>query len=99
MYFEDSVSFRKHRISQLSNPKSVSSRGWKISGGIVILGVCAINMYFVIVYVTSLNSVVLYVLAALISVAYLAFVAYLVSYDCCFMSKLLSVDACSLISC
>uniref|UniRef100_A0A669CUY0 Solute carrier family 11 member 2 n=1 Tax=Oreochromis niloticus TaxID=8128 RepID=A0A669CUY0_ORENI len=66
--------------------------GWKISGGILILGVCAINMYFVIVYVTSLNSVVLYVLAALISVAYLAFVAYLVSYDCCFMSKLLSVD-------
>lgn len=85
-YFEDSVSFRKHRISQLSNPKSVSSRGWKISGGILILGVCAINMYFVIVYVTALNSVVLYVLAALLSVAYLAFVAYLVSYDCCFMS-------------
>uniref|UniRef100_A0A3P8NP91 Solute carrier family 11 member 2 n=1 Tax=Astatotilapia calliptera TaxID=8154 RepID=A0A3P8NP91_ASTCA len=66
--------------------------GWKISGGILILGVCAINIYFVIVYVTALNSVVLYVLAALLSVAYLAFVAYLVSYDCCFMSKLLSVD-------
>uniref|UniRef100_A0A3P8NPC7 Solute carrier family 11 member 2 n=1 Tax=Astatotilapia calliptera TaxID=8154 RepID=A0A3P8NPC7_ASTCA len=91
--------FANGLISQLSNPKSVSSRGWKISGGILILGVCAINIYFVIVYVTALNSVVLYVLAALLSVAYLAFVAYLVSYDCCFMSKLLSVDACSLISC
>ncbi|KAI3370219.1 hypothetical protein L3Q82_025005, partial [Scortum barcoo] len=52
---------------------------WKISGGIVILMVCAINMYFVVVYVTSLNSVLLYVLAALLSVAYLCFVGYLVS--------------------
>ncbi|XP_030584622.1 natural resistance-associated macrophage protein 2-like isoform X2 [Archocentrus centrarchus] len=51
---------------------------WKISGGIVILGVCAINMYFVVVYVTALNSVVLYVLAALLSIAYLCFVGYLV---------------------
>lgn len=53
---------------------------WKISGGIVILVVCAINMYFVVVYVTSLNSVLLYVLAALLSVAYLCFVVYLVSF-------------------
>lgn len=52
---------------------------WKISGGILILMVCVINMYFVIVYVTALNSVLLYVLAALISVGYLCFVAYLVS--------------------
>lgn len=52
---------------------------WKISGGIIILGVCAINMYFVVVYMTSLESVVLYVLAALLSVAYLCFVGYLVS--------------------
>uniref|UniRef100_A0A3P9L4A2 Solute carrier family 11 member 2 n=1 Tax=Oryzias latipes TaxID=8090 RepID=A0A3P9L4A2_ORYLA len=50
---------------------------WKISGGILILMVCVINMYFVIVYVTALNSVLLYVLAALISVGYLCFVAYL----------------------
>uniref|UniRef100_A0A672JDJ5 Natural resistance-associated macrophage protein 2-like n=1 Tax=Salarias fasciatus TaxID=181472 RepID=A0A672JDJ5_SALFA len=50
---------------------------WKISGSIVILVVCAINMYFVVVYVTSLNSVLLYVLSALLSVAYLCFVGYL----------------------
>lgn len=52
---------------------------WKISGGIVILVVCAINMYFVVVYVTSLNSVLLYVLSSLLSIAYLCFVGYLVS--------------------
>uniref|UniRef100_A0A672ZPJ0 Solute carrier family 11 member 2 n=1 Tax=Sphaeramia orbicularis TaxID=375764 RepID=A0A672ZPJ0_9TELE len=52
---------------------------WKISGGIVILVVCAINMYFVVVYVTALNSIPLYVLAAFLSVAYLCFVGYLVS--------------------
>ncbi|XP_053300055.1 natural resistance-associated macrophage protein 2 isoform X1 [Pleuronectes platessa] len=51
---------------------------WKISGGIVILLVCAINMYFVVVYVTALNSVLLYVIASLLSVAYLCFVCYLV---------------------
>uniref|UniRef100_A0A8C2ZNS8 Solute carrier family 11 member 2 n=1 Tax=Cyclopterus lumpus TaxID=8103 RepID=A0A8C2ZNS8_CYCLU len=50
-----------------------------ISGGIVILVVCAINMYFVVVYVTALNSVLFYVFAALLSVAYLCFVGYLVS--------------------
>ncbi|XP_010780230.1 natural resistance-associated macrophage protein 2 isoform X2 [Notothenia coriiceps] len=50
---------------------------WKISGGIVILVVCAINMYFVVVYVTALHSVLLYVLAALLSLAYLCFVGYL----------------------
>lgn len=54
-------------------------RVWKIGGGLVILMVCAINMYFVVVYVTALNNVVLYVLAALLSVAYLCFVGYLVS--------------------
>lgn len=54
-------------------------RVWKISGGIVILVVCAINMYFVVVYVTALKNVLLYVLAALFSVAYLGFVGYLVS--------------------
>ncbi|XP_042356438.1 natural resistance-associated macrophage protein 2-like isoform X2 [Plectropomus leopardus] len=50
---------------------------WKISGGIVILVVCAINMYFVVVYVTALNSVLFYVFAALLSIAYLCFVGYL----------------------
>uniref|UniRef100_A0A8C9XEI5 Solute carrier family 11 member 2 n=1 Tax=Sander lucioperca TaxID=283035 RepID=A0A8C9XEI5_SANLU len=46
---------------------------------IVILLVCAINMYFVVVYVTALNSVLFYVFAALLSIAYLCFVVYLVS--------------------
>uniref|UniRef100_A0A8B9KE37 Solute carrier family 11 member 2 n=1 Tax=Astyanax mexicanus TaxID=7994 RepID=A0A8B9KE37_ASTMX len=52
---------------------------WKIGGGMTILMVCAINMYFVVVYVTALNSVLLYVLAALLSIAYLCFIGYLVS--------------------
>ncbi|KAM9444552.1 natural resistance-associated macrophage protein 2 isoform 2-T3 [Clarias gariepinus] len=50
---------------------------WKIGGGLTILLVCAINLYFVVVYVTALNSVLLYVFAALLSVAYLCFVVYL----------------------
>uniref|UniRef100_A0A3Q2YAD8 Solute carrier family 11 member 2 n=1 Tax=Hippocampus comes TaxID=109280 RepID=A0A3Q2YAD8_HIPCM len=50
---------------------------WKIGGGIVILLVCSINMYFVVVYVATLHSVWLYVLVALLSVAYLCFVGYL----------------------
>ncbi|XP_041636108.1 natural resistance-associated macrophage protein 2-like isoform X1 [Cheilinus undulatus] len=53
---------------------------WKISGGLMILVICAINMYFVVVYVTTLDSTLLYVLASLLSVAYLCFVAYLVWY-------------------
>lgn len=62
--------------------KTLSSfRVWKISGGIVILVVCAINMYFVVVYVTALDNVLLYVLAALFSIAYLGFVGYLVSLN------------------
>lgn len=51
---------------------------WKISGGLLILVVCAINIYFVVVYVTALNSIVLYVFSALLSIAYLSFVCYLV---------------------
>ncbi|XP_037108735.1 natural resistance-associated macrophage protein 2-like [Syngnathus acus] len=51
---------------------------WKIGGGVVICLVCAINMYFVVVYVATLHSIWLYVLAALLSVAYLCFVGYLV---------------------
>uniref|UniRef100_A0A7N8Y594 Natural resistance-associated macrophage protein 2-like n=1 Tax=Mastacembelus armatus TaxID=205130 RepID=A0A7N8Y594_9TELE len=55
---------------------------FKVGGGLVILVVCAINMYFVIVYVTALDSVWLYVLAAFLSIAYLTFVGYLVdSYN------------------
>ncbi|CAJ1051730.1 natural resistance-associated macrophage protein 2-like isoform X2 [Xyrichtys novacula] len=53
---------------------------WKISGGVIILVVCAINMYFVVVYVTTLASTLLYVVAALLSIAYLCFVAYLAWY-------------------
>uniref|UniRef100_A0A8C3AHA7 Solute carrier family 11 member 2 n=1 Tax=Cyclopterus lumpus TaxID=8103 RepID=A0A8C3AHA7_CYCLU len=51
---------------------------FKIGGGLVILIVCGINMYFVVVFVTELNSVWLYVLAAFVCIAYLTFVGYLV---------------------
>ncbi|XP_050978931.1 natural resistance-associated macrophage protein 2 [Labeo rohita] len=51
---------------------------WKIGGGLVIMMVCAINMYFVVVYVTDLNNTILYVFSALLSIAYLSFVLYLV---------------------
>ncbi|XP_033825367.1 natural resistance-associated macrophage protein 2-like [Periophthalmus magnuspinnatus] len=50
---------------------------FKVSGGLAVLGVCCINMYFVVVYVTQLGSVWLYVLAAFLSVLYLIFVGYL----------------------
>uniref|UniRef100_A0AAX7SYI4 Solute carrier family 11 member 2 n=1 Tax=Astatotilapia calliptera TaxID=8154 RepID=A0AAX7SYI4_ASTCA len=53
-------------------------RVFKIGGGVVILIVCAINMYFVVVYVSMLGSVWLYVLSAFLSIAYLVFVGYLV---------------------
>ncbi|XP_041438490.1 natural resistance-associated macrophage protein 2 isoform X2 [Xenopus laevis] len=51
--------------------------GWKIAGGILILVVCSINMYFVVVYVSALGHIAYYVGAAVLSVAYLCFVAYL----------------------
>ncbi|KAM9343771.1 natural resistance-associated macrophage protein 2-like isoform 2-T3 [Pholidichthys leucotaenia] len=51
---------------------------YKVGGGLVILVVCAINMYFVVVYVTALGSAWLYVVAAFLSIAYLLFVGYLV---------------------
>ncbi|KAE8626736.1 hypothetical protein XENTR_v10006729 [Xenopus tropicalis] len=51
--------------------------GWKIAGGILILIVCSINMYFVVVYVSALGHIAYYVGAAVLSVAYLCFVAYL----------------------
>uniref|UniRef100_A0A4W5MHG8 Solute carrier family 11 member 2 n=1 Tax=Hucho hucho TaxID=62062 RepID=A0A4W5MHG8_9TELE len=59
---------------------------WKIGGGVVILLVCCINMYFVVIYVTSLNSVWLYVLAAFLCIAYLGFVGYLVSTWLCLIA-------------
>lgn len=49
-----------------------------MGGGLLIVLVCAINMYFVVIYVAALNSVWFYVLAAVLSVAYLSFVGYLV---------------------
>lgn len=51
---------------------------WKVLGGLLTIVFCAINIYFVVVYVTSLNSLTLYILSALLSVAYLCFVGYLV---------------------
>ena len=53
-------------------------RGWRILGSIMVL-ICFINMYFVVVYVQGLGHVALYVVAAVVSVAYLSFVFYLVS--------------------
>ncbi|XP_032994347.1 natural resistance-associated macrophage protein 2 isoform X2 [Lacerta agilis] len=50
---------------------------WKIAGGILILIICAINMYFVVSYVTGLGQTIYYVIASLLSIVYLAFVAYL----------------------
>lgn len=51
--------------------------GWKIAGGILILIVCSINMYFVVVYVSSLGYLAYYIGAAILSIAYLCFVGYL----------------------
>ncbi|KAG9491618.1 hypothetical protein GDO78_000240 [Eleutherodactylus coqui] len=50
---------------------------FKIAGGILILIVCCINIYFVVVYVSSLGHVGFYVGAAILSVVYLCFVGYL----------------------
>ncbi|KAM8982477.1 natural resistance-associated macrophage protein 2-like isoform 2-T2 [Sarcophilus harrisii] len=55
--------------------------GWKIAGGILVLIICAINMYFVVVYVEDLGNMTVYVVAAVLSVAYLCFVCYL-SWQC-----------------
>ncbi|KAB5515293.1 hypothetical protein PHYPO_G00250190 [Pangasianodon hypophthalmus] len=66
---------------------------WKIGGGLTILLVCAINLYFVVVYVTALNSVLLYVLSALLSIAYLCFVIYL-AWRCLIALGVSWVDGC-----
>lgn len=50
---------------------------FKVGGGLVILVVCSINMYFVFVYVTQLGSMWLYVVGAFFSIGYLSFVGYL----------------------
>lgn len=55
--------------------------GWKIAGGVLILIICSINMYFVYAYVSALQSIPLYVVASLLSAMYLCFVAYL-SWQC-----------------
>ncbi|XP_036152751.1 natural resistance-associated macrophage protein 2 isoform X4 [Myotis myotis] len=52
--------------------------GWKVAGGILVFVICSINMYFVVIYVQSLGHMVLYVVAAVVSVAYLSFVFYLI---------------------
>ena len=62
-----------------NNCADSSERGWRITGGVVVLIICSINMYFVVVYVQDLGHVALYVVAAVVSVAYLSFVFYLVS--------------------
>uniref|UniRef100_F6SGK5 Solute carrier family 11 member 2 n=1 Tax=Ornithorhynchus anatinus TaxID=9258 RepID=F6SGK5_ORNAN len=51
--------------------------GWRIAGGILVLIICGINMYFVVTYVQDLGHLALYVVAAVVCVAYLGFVAYL----------------------
>ncbi|XP_032801751.2 natural resistance-associated macrophage protein 2-like isoform X2 [Petromyzon marinus] len=51
---------------------------WKVGGGIVVLLVCSINLYFVVVYVSALGHVALYVVASIIAALYIAFIAYLV---------------------
>ncbi|XP_006870198.1 PREDICTED: natural resistance-associated macrophage protein 2-like [Chrysochloris asiatica] len=55
--------------------------GWRVAGGILVVVICSINMYLVVSYVQGLGQMVLYVVAALISVAYLSFVFYL-SWRC-----------------
>ncbi|XP_036419462.1 natural resistance-associated macrophage protein 2-like [Colossoma macropomum] len=50
---------------------------WKIGGALTILGICVINIYFVVVYVTGLNSIAVYAITAVLSIAYVFFVVYL----------------------
>ncbi|XP_067881094.1 natural resistance-associated macrophage protein 2-like isoform X3 [Heterodontus francisci] len=51
---------------------------WKIIGGIIILAICCINIYFVIEYISSLQILALYIVAAIVAVAYLSFIFYLI---------------------
>lgn len=75
---EARLGLRRRCVSDVTLSLSLSRHSvWKIGGGVVVLVVCAINMYFVVVYVSALDSAWLYVLAAFLSVAYLGFVGYL----------------------
>ncbi|KAJ3586784.1 hypothetical protein NHX12_013177 [Muraenolepis orangiensis] len=67
---------------------------FKVGGGLLVVGVCCINMYFVVVYVTALNSVWLYILASVLSVAYLMFVGYL-AWLCLIGLGVSGLDRCS----
>uniref|UniRef100_UPI00358E9DED natural resistance-associated macrophage protein 2-like isoform X2 n=1 Tax=Myxine glutinosa TaxID=7769 RepID=UPI00358E9DED len=51
---------------------------WKIGGGFVIVLICAINLYFVVVYVHQLQQVAFVVLAFFLILLYLIFIVYLV---------------------
>uniref|UniRef100_A0AAY5KX77 Solute carrier family 11 member 2 n=1 Tax=Esox lucius TaxID=8010 RepID=A0AAY5KX77_ESOLU len=66
-------------FTSLSSLMSEFANGlfWKIWGAVMVLLVCCINMYFVVIYVATLNNIWLYVLAAFLSIAYLVFVGYL----------------------
>ncbi|NXE85544.1 NRAM2 protein, partial [Cochlearius cochlearius] len=70
-----SLPSRPLRLSLLCS--GFAPRFWRISGGLLILLICSINMYFVVTYVVSLNHMALYVGAGILSVIYLSFVAYL----------------------
>ncbi|XP_041036421.1 natural resistance-associated macrophage protein 2-like [Carcharodon carcharias] len=50
---------------------------WKIIGGIIILIICCINIYFVVDYIWGLQLMVFYIVAAIVAVAYLCFISYL----------------------
>ncbi|GCC19034.1 hypothetical protein chiPu_0020955 [Chiloscyllium punctatum] len=65
---------------QIKRDRHATSSGlvWKIIGGFIILIICCINVYFVIDYVRSLHAMAFYIVAAVIAVAYLSFISYLV---------------------
>ncbi|OXB75046.1 UNVERIFIED_CONTAM: hypothetical protein H355_001453 [Colinus virginianus] len=75
LHGEDEEPFTTYFDSKIPIPDDET-----VSGGAVILVVCGINLYFVVMYVMALNHVALYVGAAILSVAYMAFVAYLVAF-------------------
>ncbi|XP_066517432.1 natural resistance-associated macrophage protein 2-like isoform X2 [Hoplias malabaricus] len=51
---------------------------WKIGGALTTVAICAINVYFVVVYVTQLNILAVNIITGLLSVAYFCFIVYLV---------------------
>uniref|UniRef100_A0A8C4QCY0 Solute carrier family 11 member 2 n=1 Tax=Eptatretus burgeri TaxID=7764 RepID=A0A8C4QCY0_EPTBU len=62
----------------------VNNLFWKIGGGFVIVFVCAINLYFVVVYVHKLQQLSLFVLAILLIILYMIFIVYL-TWQCLIM--------------